>query len=45
MSQGDQLLTTLIHLEEYLSAVSERQSSKLVETLHCYHRGSLIQKE
>jgi len=45
MSQGDQLLTTLTHLEVYLPAVSERQSSKLVETLHCYYRGSLIQKE
>lgn len=45
MSQRDQLLTTLTHLEVYLPAVSERQSSKLVETLHCYYRVSLIQKE
>lgn len=33
MSQGDQLLTTLTHLEVYLPAVSERQCSRLVETL------------
>lgn len=44
MPQGDQLLTTLTRLEVYLPAVSERQGSELVETLHCYYRGSLRQE-
>lgn len=40
MSQGDQLLTTLTHLEVYLPAVSERQSGRLVETLTVVTEGT-----
>lgn len=42
--QGEQLLISPTHAEVYLPAVL-RQSSKLMETLHCYCRGSLIRKD
>lgn len=43
-SQGDQLLTTLTHLEVYLPAVLRGRVASLWKHC-CYYRGSLIRKE